>query len=81
MARINYITDSNGFTLNDLYSYDIKHNDKNNENNKDGTDYNYSWNCGHEGATKKIKVLKQREVMLKTYRSEERRVGKEGRLR
>ncbi len=53
---INYITDHNGFTLNDLYTYDVKHNEGNGENNCDGTDYNYSWNCGIEGNTRKKKI-------------------------
>ncbi|MDD5934236.1 MAG: alpha-amylase family glycosyl hydrolase, partial [Clostridiales bacterium] len=59
---INYITDHDGFTLNDLYSYDIKHNENNGENNHDGTDYNYSWNCGTEGVTRKKKI---KELRLK----------------
>lgn len=62
---INYITDNNGFTLADLYSYDVKHNEANGENNSDGTDYNYSWNCGQEGKTRKKKTLKLRSQMRK----------------
>lgn len=60
---INYITDHNGFCLNDLYMYDIKHNMGNGENNHDGTDYNYSWNCGVEGPSKKKKVNELRAKM------------------
>ena len=45
-AVINFITHINGFTLMDLVSYDVKHNESNGERNHDGTDYNYSWNCG-----------------------------------
>ena len=60
---INYITDHNGFTLNDLYMYDIKHNEANGENNHDGTDYNYSWNCGIEGPTRRKKVQDLRNQM------------------
>ena len=45
----NYITTHTGFTLWDLVSYDSKHNEENGENNTDGPDYNYSWNCGAEG--------------------------------
>ncbi len=56
-ANINFITNHNGFTLNDLVSYDRKHNEANGENNADGADYNYSWNCGIEGVTRKKKVL------------------------
>lgn len=62
---INYITDSDGFTLADLYSYDVKHNDANGEFNRDGTDYNYSWNCGVEGKTRKSKVLSFRKKQMK----------------
>jgi len=64
-ATINYVTNYYGFTLRDLYSYDVKHNEDNGEFNKDGTEYNYSWNCGHEGKTKKVKVLKLRKKMMK----------------
>ena len=46
---INYITSHDGFTLYDLVSYDRKHNWANGNNNQDGTDDNYSWNCGYEG--------------------------------
>lgn len=64
-ATINYITDHNGFTLNDLYQYDVKHNEVNQENNHDGTDYNFSWNCGVEGPSKKKKVRELRIRMMK----------------
>lgn len=57
---INYIADNNGFTLMDLVSYDRKHNDENGEHNRDGKDYNISWNCGEEGPSKSRKVLLQR---------------------
>ena len=43
---INYITCQDGFTLNDLVSYNYKHNEANGEGNNDGCSYNYSWNCG-----------------------------------
>ena len=42
---INFVTCHDGFTLNDLYSYNVKHNQDNQENDKDGTDENHSWNC------------------------------------
>lgn len=60
----NEITGQSGFTLNDLVSYDGKHNEKNGENNRDGTDYNFSWNCGAEGATRKkeVALLRKRQV-------------------
>lgn len=62
VARIQYIADQNGFSLYDLYAYDRKHNEANGERNKDGEDYNYSWNCGVEGETtkKKISLLRAR---------------------
>lgn len=61
---INYVTDSNGFTLNDLYSYDVKHNEANGEDNRDGNDYNHSWNCGAEGVTRKRKVINARNRQI-----------------
>ncbi len=62
---INYITNYYGFTLNDLVSYDKKHNEANGEHNQDGTDYNYSWNCGIEGPTRKAAILKLRRKQMK----------------
>jgi isoamylase len=46
---INFITCHDGFTLNDLVSYNEKHNERNGMENRDGTNENFSWNCGHEG--------------------------------
>ena len=54
---IHHITDYRGFTLMDLFSYERKHNETNGEGNRDGSDYNFSWNCGQEGATRKKTVL------------------------
>lgn len=48
---INFITCHDGFTLNDLISYNLKHNERNREQNRDGNDNNLSWNCGIEGPT------------------------------
>ncbi len=62
---INYITNHDGFTLMDLYSYDVKHNEKNGENNQDGADYNYSWNCGTEGSTRVKKILNLRKKQIR----------------
>ena len=59
-GNVNYIADNNGFTLMDLVSYDRKHNEANGENNRDGRDYNFSWNCGEEGVTKSIKIQRLR---------------------
>jgi isoamylase len=61
-ASINFITAHDGFTLNDLYTYNEKHNEANGEDNKDGSDNNSSWNCGVEGPTgdPEINALRQR---------------------
>lgn len=60
----NYITNHTGFTLADLVSYNEKHNEANGENNNDGPEENYSWNCGVEGATKKkaVQELRDRQI-------------------
>lgn len=50
-AGINFITCHDGFTLYDLFAYNEKHNDANGENNQDGCNDNFSWNCGWEGET------------------------------
>jgi len=50
-ASINFVTSHDGFTLNDLVSYNDKHNEANAEENRDGDNWNCSWNCGEEGAT------------------------------
>ena len=64
-AIVNFITNYYGFTLNDLYSYDVKHNEENGENNRDGCNSNYSWNCGAEGKTKKKSIMALRMRMMK----------------
>jgi isoamylase len=56
-ASVNLITVHDGFTLADLVSYDVKHNEANGENNRDGSDDNRSWNCGVEGPTSDPDVL------------------------
>lgn len=65
VANVNFITNYYGFTLNDLVSYDVKHNEDNGEDNRDGADYNYSWNCGVEGKTKKAGIVSLRKKMIK----------------
>jgi isoamylase len=50
-SSINFVTSHDGFTLRDLVSYDVKHNDANGEENRDGEDHNRSWNSGVEGLT------------------------------
>lgn len=64
-AVIKYITNHNGFTLYDLVSYDRKHNEINGENNMDGENFNYSWNCGTEGKTRKKKIVELRQRQIK----------------
>lgn len=65
MATIHYITETNGFTLADLVSYDRKHNLDNGENDLDGNPYNASWNCGTEGRTRKKPILDLRMKQMK----------------
>lgn len=62
---INYISNVNSFTLMDNVCYDVKHNEANGENNLDGSDYNYSWNCGVEGPSRKKKVMEMRRRLLR----------------
>jgi len=62
---VNYITCHDGFTLNDLVSYNNKHNEANGENNRDGWDENFSWNCGVEGETDDPQVLGLRRRQAK----------------
>ena len=64
-AVINYMANTNGFTLMDAVSYDRKHNEKTCEENRDGSYYNYSWNCGAEGPTRKKKIVELRKQLLK----------------
>ena len=61
---INFVTCHDGFTLNDLVSYNHKHNDANGESNRDGADDNASWNCGAEGPTAdpSIEALRNRQA-------------------
>jgi len=61
---INFVTCHDGFTLADLFAYDRKHNERNGENNRDGTDANFSWNCGIEGPTDDpaVKALRDRQA-------------------
>jgi glycogen operon protein len=60
-ASINFITCHDGFTLQDLVSYNDKHNEANGEGNKDGANDNHSWNCGAEGPTDDPNVVALRE--------------------
>ncbi|MBV8459210.1 MAG: glycogen debranching protein GlgX, partial [Acetobacteraceae bacterium] len=60
-ASVNFITAHDGFTLEDLVSYNDKHNDANGEDNRDGHSNNYAWNCGVEGPTDDPDVLELRD--------------------
>ena len=63
-ASVNFVTAHDGFTLRDLVSYDQKHNEANGEDNRDGSDNNYSWNHGWEGPTDdpEIRALRLRQM-------------------
>jgi isoamylase len=69
-ASINFVTAHDGFTLQDLVSYNEKHNEANGENNQDGNNNNLSWNCGVEGPTDDPNILalraKQKRNLLAT---------------
>ncbi|MCU1603505.1 MAG: glgX [Frankiales bacterium] len=60
-ASINFVTAHDGFTLQDLVSYNDKHNEDNGEDNNDGESHNRSWNCGVEGDTDDLEVVALRE--------------------
>jgi glycogen operon protein len=64
---VNFVTCHDGFTLNDLVSYDRKHNEANGESNRDGTDANYSWNCGAEGETSDAAIESLRERQSRNF--------------
>jgi glycogen operon protein len=66
-ASINFVTAHDGFTLNDLVSYNEKHNEANGEGNRDGTDDNASWNCGVEGPTDNPDVIALRERQKRNF--------------
>lgn len=64
LGFVNYITNNNGFTLWDLFSYNEKHNEANGEDNLDGNNWNYSTNCGAEGRTGKkyVEILRRKQM-------------------
>jgi glycogen operon protein len=64
---INFITCHDGFTLNDLVSYNHKHNEANKENSRDGANDNHSWNCGEEGETNDPEVEQLRWQQIKNF--------------
>jgi glycogen operon protein len=61
LESVNYVVSHDGFTLADLVSYDMRHNQANGENNRDGHGHNLSWNCGWEGPTADPVVQQRRE--------------------
>lgn len=64
---VNFVTCHDGFTLNDLVSYNTKHNEANGENNRDGADDNRSWNCGVEGPTDDAEIDRLRNRQVKNF--------------
>jgi len=66
-ASINFVTAHDGFTLNDLVSYNEKHNEANAENNADGYNDNLSWNCGAEGPTDEPGIVTLREQQKRNF--------------
>src|SRR5207342_984342 len=66
-ASVNFVTCHDGFTLNDLVSYDQKHNVANGEDNRDGANDNRSWNCGVEGPTDDPAVESLRNRQVKNF--------------
>ena len=66
-ASINYVSAHDGFTLQDLVSYNQKHNEANGSSNADGMDENLSWNCGAEGATADPSILDFRERQKRNF--------------
>ena len=64
---INFVSCHDGFTLNDLVSFNVKHNEANGEGNRDGADHNLSWNCGVEGASADPEVERLRNRQVKSF--------------
>jgi glycogen operon protein len=64
---VNFVTCHDGFTLNDLVTYNYKHNEANGEGNRDGTDDNRSWNCGTEGPSGDAAVERLRNRQIKNF--------------
>jgi len=66
-ASVNFVTAHDGFTLNDLVSYNEKHNEANGENNNDGDSHNRSWNCGVEGPTDNPEIISLRNKQKRNF--------------
>ena len=67
LNSVNFVNCHDGFTLNDLVSYNQKHNDANGEGNRDGNDDNMSWNCGVEGESDDLAISTLRERQVKNF--------------
>jgi glycogen operon protein len=67
VGSVNFVTSHDGFTLNDLVSYNCKHNEDNGEDNRDGTGENHSWNCGIEGPSEDESVNELRTRQIKNF--------------
>jgi len=65
LSSINFVTAHDGFTLHDLVTYENKHNEPNGEHNRDGSGHNRGWNCGIEGPTSDVSVLRLRRRMMR----------------
>jgi glycogen operon protein len=68
---INFVTCHDGFTLNDLVSYNEKHNERNGEGNRDGANDNHSWNCGHEGDVAKSDLTEEEKAAIEALRNQQ----------
>ena len=68
-GKINFFSNYDGFTMMDMVSYNEKHNEENGENNRDGCNYNQSWNCGEEGDSRKKQVTALRKKQYKNAMS------------
>jgi isoamylase len=66
-ACVNFITAHDGFTLNDIVTYNDKHNEANGEDNRDGSSDNRSWNCGVEGPTDDAEINRLRERQIRNF--------------
>ncbi|MGD0132117.1 MAG: glycogen debranching protein GlgX [Bryobacteraceae bacterium] len=66
-ASINFVTAHDGFTLQDLVSYNSKHNEANQEDNRDGSNDNFSWNMGAEGPTEDLEIIERRERQKRNF--------------
>jgi len=66
-TSINYISAHDGFSLFDIVCYNTKHNIENGENNRDGMNDNFSWNCGVEGPTEKHEIIRLRDRQVKNF--------------